>query len=67
MPHLSRTKNGEGPEHPSGPGESQFSALNIAQRKGHEAHNLCAELTENSDQYHSGKSHAFLLLIPCPL
>ena len=52
MPHLSRTKNGEGPEHPSGPGESQFSALNIAQRKGHEAHNLCAELTENSDQYH---------------
>ena len=67
MHRLSRTKNGEGPEQPSGLGEPQFLALNIAQRKNREAHNLCTELTENSDQNHSGKPHAFLLLIPCPL
>lgn len=30
---------GEGPEHPPGPGEPQFLALNMAQEENREAHN----------------------------
>lgn len=44
---LPRTKNGEGPAHPSGPGELWLLASTITQREGYKSHNLQCRIEEN--------------------